>query len=333
MSTAITRFTTDALPAATRMEYLRDSYARVAMAVDLKPLCHDSAFRLDMTVFPLSADAGVTSGLFSPCAFRRSPALAARAGVDAVLLTRFSQPYHFAGGALPLMELAPGDTLVAPMDEAFEHVYPAAGAIRSVWVQRAALRKLLPRMDGRARRLPPSPRLDLLFGYADSVRRDAAFDAPLAGVAAAHLTDLLALALGARGDAAEHARAGGERAARLAALRADVAREYRNPALSVAHLAARHHVSVRYVQRLFEEDGTTFTAFLQGCRLAHVRRLLADPRHARQMVGTLAYEAGFSDLAAFGRLFKRRFGVPPSQVRQEALGRAAHPPAPRQAGG
>ncbi len=238
------RFATDALPAtfsaATRMEFVRDGYAQLAMAIDLEPLCGEHQFRLDLTTFQLTPNAGLGGGTLSPYVARRSRALAARAGTDAVLATRFTQPFRFSGGPLAQAEFAPGDTLLAPMDEAFEYVYPAAGAIQTIWVQRAALRPLLPRLDGRARRFGACPRMDLLFGYAGAVRREAAFDAPLAGLAAAHLTDLLALALGAHGDAAEQARAGGERAARLSALRAEVAREYRDPQLSVAHVAQRH---------------------------------------------------------------------------------------------
>lgn len=317
------RFATDALPAtfsaATRMEFVRDGYAQLAMAIDLEPLCGEHQFRLDLTTFQLTPSAGLGGGTLSPYVARRSHALAARAGTDAVLATRFTQPFRFSGGPLAQAEFAPGDTLLAPMDEAFEYAYPAAGAIQTIWVQRAALRPLLPRLDGRARRFGACPRMDLLFGYAGAVRRETAFDAPLAGLAAAHLADLLALALGAHGDAAEQARAGGERAARLSALRADVARAYRDPQLSVAHVAQRHGLSVRQVQRLFEEDGSTFTAHLQNCRLAHVQRMLIDPRHAHQLVATLAYDAGFSDLAAFNRLFKQRFGAAPTQVREAAL--------------
>jgi len=49
--------------------------------------------------------------------------------------------------------------------------------------------------------------------------------------------------------------------------------------------------------------------------LAHAHRLLADPAHAHLLVASIAYEAGFSDLAAFNRLFKQRYGATPTQVR------------------
>jgi AraC-like DNA-binding protein len=48
---------------------------------------------------------------------------------------------------------------------------------------------------------------------------------------------------------------------------------------------------------------------LQRCRAA----LAASPAQAN--IGRIAYQHGFIDLHAFTRLFKRRFGVTPGQVR------------------
>ncbi len=316
MSSVISqRFCTDTLPAATRMEQVREGYARLDMAVDLEPLADERAFRLDLSSTRLNAHTSLGGGLFSPYVSRRSRAMAARAGVDAVWITRFSQPYQYTCGPLVQTAFAPGDTLLAPMDEPFECLYPSSGIVQTVWVQRAALGAL---RDRPACRLGPNPQLDLLFGYAAHIQRQPVLDAPLAHLAATHLADLLTLALGARGDDADLAHQRGERAARLAALRAQVARHYRDPHLSVAHLAQQHHMSVRQVQRLFEEDGTTFTHHVQAQRLDHVRRALDDPARAHVLIATLAYEAGFSDLTAFNRLFKQRFGATPGQLRGRA---------------
>jgi len=72
------------------------------------------------------------------------------------------------------------------------------------------------------------------------------------------------------------------------------------------------------VQALFESDGTTFSQFLLGERLARVYRMLHDPLQAPRSVSAIAYEAGFGDLSHFNRAFRRRYGATPSDVRAAA---------------
>ncbi|WP_169457970.1 helix-turn-helix domain-containing protein [Ottowia thiooxydans] len=305
-------------PPSARIEQVRECYARQGMAVDIDPLGDARVFRVDLKSIPLSANIGLGSGNATPHMARRSPVMAAREGVDAVLLARSSRPFAYTSGSLTQVAFTPGDTLVAPMDAAFECVHPSAGAMQTLWIQRAALPALL---NGPAQRMANSPHLDLLFSYAASIQRQALVDAlepALASQAARHLTDLLALAFGARGGMADLAHQRGERSVRLADMRAYMGHRYSDPQLSVAHLSQRHHMSVRQVQRLFEDAGTTFTTCLQNHRLDHVRRALTDPAQAGMLIATLAYKAGFSDLAAFNRLFKRRYGATPGQVRESA---------------
>src|SRR5262245_65875978 len=82
-----------------------------------------------------------------------------------------------------------------------------------------------------------------------------------------HLVDLIALVLGAKGDTAELARGRGLAAAQLMVIKRYVVDQLSDPRLSVREVAARHSVSVRYVQLLFERSGTTFTKFLMEQRL------------------------------------------------------------------
>jgi AraC-like DNA-binding protein len=85
--------------------------------------------------------------------------------------------------------------------------------------------------------------------------------------------------------------------------------------LSLAGLAARHGVTPRYVQMLFESEGTTLSRFLLDQRLARAHRMLSDPRLAERTISAIAYEAGFGDLSHFNRAFRRRYGETPSDVR------------------
>ena len=82
-------------------------------------------------------------------------------------------------------------------------------------------------------------------------------------------------------------------------------------------LAARHGVTPRHVQILFESDGTTFSRFLLDQRLARAHHMLANPLLAERTISAIAYDAGFGDLSHFNRSFRRRFGKTPSEARDE----------------
>jgi AraC-like DNA-binding protein len=106
-------------------------------------------------------------------------------------------------------------------------------------------------------------------------------------------------------------------AARLHAIKDDISRNLSHPNLSVHAIAARHRVSTRYVQMLFEESGATFTRYLMEQRLAAAHKALVARPDAT--ISTIAYDAGFNDIANFNRVFRQHFGCTPSDVRQAAF--------------
>jgi AraC-like DNA-binding protein len=133
-----------------------------------------------------------------------------------------------------------------------------------------------------------------------------------------HLVDLVGLALGARADEAEAARRRGLLHARLALMKADVLANLDRPELNVGAIARRHNVSLRQVQRIFGDNGETFTEFLTEQRLLLARKLLLSAAHRVRNISDIAQAAGFSDLSYFNRAFRRRFGMTPSDMRESA---------------
>jgi len=131
-----------------------------------------------------------------------------------------------------------------------------------------------------------------------------------------HLVDLVTLALGSRPDDGELARQRGQMQARLALMKADIAVELVHGDLGIEALARRYGLSARQAQRLFEQDGTTFTEFLLEQRLLLARKMLADPANAWRKINDIAYSAGFADISYFNRSFRRRFGRTPSDFRR-----------------
>lgn len=163
-----------------------------------------------------------------------------------------------------------------------------------------------------ALRIPATdPALRLLKTYLTGLP-GAMADPGLLRLMSAHVCDLIALAIGARDEVRERAQQGGVRAARLGAIRAALAAD---PTLTLAAVAARQGISPRYVQMLFEEAGTSFSAHLLGLRLEAARAMLGSPRHEGWSIAAIAFEAGFGDVSSFNRQFRRRFGMAPSDMR------------------
>jgi AraC-like DNA-binding protein len=96
-----------------------------------------------------------------------------------------------------------------------------------------------------------------------------------------------------------------------------------DPQLNPAIIAAAHHISTRHLHRLFQEQGTTVTAWIRAQRLEACRRDLADPTLRLTPIHELAARWGFSHPAAFSRAFRNAFGCSPRDYRHDALTRGA----------
>ena len=83
-------------------------------------------------------------------------------------------------------------------------------------------------------------------------------------------------------------------------------------AVRLADLARSLGLSMRVLQAGFARHfGCSPRTYLQRCRLRLARERLLDARSGTT-VSSIAYEAGFSDLTAFAKLYKEAFGELPS---------------------
>jgi AraC-like DNA-binding protein len=109
-------------------------------------------------------------------------------------------------------------------------------------------------------------------------------------------------------------------------VRAHIEQQLAHPSLNVSAVAAANHISVRYLQKLFETEGETVTGWIRGRRLAHCRRDLADPQFAQLPVSSIAARWGLVNAAHFSRLFKGVCGLSPTEYRAQALSTRARQP-------
>jgi AraC-like DNA-binding protein len=102
-------------------------------------------------------------------------------------------------------------------------------------------------------------------------------------------------------------------------VRAHIEQRLADPNLNVSTVAAANHISVRYVQKLFEDEGETMTGWIRARRISRCRRDLADPQFAQWPISSIAARWGLVNAAHFSRLFKGICGLSPTEYRAQAL--------------
>ncbi|MFC7825485.1 helix-turn-helix domain-containing protein [Streptomyces sp. NPDC057375] len=105
-------------------------------------------------------------------------------------------------------------------------------------------------------------------------------------------------------------------------------RNLADPGLSPCAVASAHGVSLRYLHRVFQIEGTTPTRFIREQRLARCRRDLANPALGNVPVHAIGARWGFPRASDFDRAFRAAAGVPPGRYRALATHHAAAPRSP-----
>jgi AraC-like DNA-binding protein len=136
--------------------------------------------------------------------------------------------------------------------------------------------------------------------------------------------DLIAGTIGATRDGWAIAEGRGIAAARLRAIITDISAHLADCDLSVAKIARRHRVTRRYIHKLFENEGLTFSSFVRGQRLFRAHEILSDPKRADRKISSVAFAVGFGDLSYFNRAFRRCYAATPTEIKQLAM--ATNPP-------
>jgi AraC-like DNA-binding protein len=103
-----------------------------------------------------------------------------------------------------------------------------------------------------------------------------------------------------------------------------IRRHLDDPDLNPETVAAAHHISRSHLYRLFEAEGVGVAAYIRDRRLENARRDLTDPALRAVPIHAVAARWGFPRAAEFTRAFRTAYGVPPSELREQAC-RAGRP--------
>jgi len=287
-----------------------------------------SVLRLDIEPLPSAAvEADLTLHIFPGLVFAQAEMWGARERRTRELLSDGNDTLGFvvnisgsmlASNADREVTLGDGDAVLMSSAEVGTFTRATPGKSFGFAISRSELAPRVADVDDAVLRpvARDSEALRLLIGYVGLLRNGPALGSPeLRRLAAVHVCDLAALVIGATRDAAAVAEARGARAARLRAIKVDVIANIGRGDLAIETVSRRHRLTVRYIQRLFEHDGTTFSQFAMSQRLARAHYMLTDSAAAASSIGDIAAACGFSDHTHFNRRFRRAYGAAPSDVR------------------
>jgi AraC-like DNA-binding protein len=313
------RISTQNFPERKRLEMWREIYGRAIANVDIEPI-GDAPFQANVT-FDLLPDVNIASGSRMPAHYHATKELVARGGRDIVVISLLRSGTASATQfGRELIDGAGSASVLTPHTPSSSTML-TEGSFITLALAQPAIAALAPRYaDAFGRTIPRgNAALDLLARYVDIVRADVeAGDPALRRRISDHILDLAALALGASGDYAEITRQRSATAARLAAIKSDILHALGRSNLSTEMIALRHGISARYVRKLFEQSGSSFSDYVLTERLARAQRMLTDKRSAYLNIAQIAHESGFGDVSYFHRVFRRHFGATPSDVRETA---------------
>lgn len=100
-------------------------------------------------------------------------------------------------------------------------------------------------------------------------------------------------------------------------IRAEIESNISNPAYSVDDTLKRLPLSYEYLRKLFKkETGTTPLCYLSDCRMRLAVQIITSGisnQYSEYTISQIAESCGFSDPLYFSRVFKKNFGVSPSE--------------------
>ena len=310
------RFSLDGIPERDRMAVFREVFGRTVLRYDLEPV-RDIPFEVDVTFRSLPGLMMMSGRVHGSRNQRTAEMLAADPTDDVGMIVNLRGPHRLVHAGREVV-LGDGEATLVSMAETGSYTHLPPGDILALRVPRKQFAPLVNGIDDRYLRVIPrgTPALGFLTSYIKLAQQEqTAIPPELQHLVAGHVHDLMALAVGATRDATHGAESQGLRAARLHAIKQDITKSIDQNDLSLADLAARHHCTPRFVQRLFESEGTTFTDYVLAQRLARAYRMLTDPRRAGEKISSIALAAGFGDVSYFNRVFRHCYGDTPSGIR------------------
>lgn len=311
------RLSTDRIPRQQRLSFLHDFVGRQVARWQFKPLSDELS--LDVAAFALADDVTVGKVKYSPISGARTRELIAD-GRNNYMLAVHDADHEIDVEDGPPILIKAGDMLLVNEGTRSRFRLPFVRA-NLVSLGYARLMDRLPGLGCHSHYHVPAaaPGVAMVRDYADLLYRNSASAAGAPELTSGHFYDLVAHALRGQVKSDGDRTRQGVGAARLELAKREILKQLHDPALGVTAIARSQGVTPRYLQRLFEGEGRSFTEFLRDVRLDLAFSRLDDAARIGESISAVAFDCGFSDLSHFNRSFRKRFGRTPSDVRAAAM--------------
>ena len=297
---------------------VRELRASLAEICDLTPLTPEEDFHFTSRT-RMTGNALLVESLVSDVEYDRTPAHIARGGLDHYqILICFEGEMWFGSGQREIT-VRPGDICLIDMAHPNRTVLRSgSGTTRmmATILQRSMLAPRLAHPDAATATLLPAshPHARLLADHFAALTLNPEPESGPVEATIEAIADIMAAAAGAADTVERVERA--ERHLYLAMIKRYIA-GHLSDALTAEELCDRFQISRASLYRLFEADGG-LAHYISEQRLNFALRLLISPAAQDRRLIDLAVELHFSSDSTFIRAFRRKFGLTPGELREQA---------------
>lgn len=309
------QFTTDAYPREERREAWRDAMTRLRLPVDGLPETEPFRASVSCLTSPMGMEFAVVASTPQEISGRNPDQPAA------VWLAQLLEGRATLWDGVREVAVAPGDIIYGPTGMAAALKLQSRFRLLFITAPRVALdHRLLAPFTLGVGRLAAGRGVNHVFSgllRATAEALDELTSDQLRPVELA-LTEFLVASLALEGGPAAQGGAAGARAVQLHRVCQTIETLLAEPDLTLRRVADEDGVSPRYLQKLFESAGQSFTGYIRTRRLERCRADLASPACAQLSISQICFRWGFNGSAHFSRAFRDQYGQAPRDYRRAA---------------